>query len=223
VHDLALRHQVFDCARDVLDRDLWIDTVLVKQIDSIGAQALQHAVDGGLDVLRSAVETRQTPAGLKIDVPTELRCDHHPVAERRDASAEDTFDLVRALSLGRVEEGDAAIIRSPDDVQHLWAVGDRGLVSAAHVLNAEADAGDLQVAEPPTLAGDRLDAPSHLRTGGHRRCCSSSRSQAERHEVPAADAAASSISWHAGVSLWRLLLSGSSGQARPPGAERPEC
>ena len=58
-------------------------------------------------------------ARLEIDVPAELGGDHDLVAERRHAFAEDAFDLVRTVSLGRVEEGDAAVERGPDDVEHL--------------------------------------------------------------------------------------------------------
>ena len=45
MQDLALRHQVLDRAGDVLDRDLRVDAVLVEQVDAVGAQALEHAVD----------------------------------------------------------------------------------------------------------------------------------------------------------------------------------
>ena len=45
VQDLALRHQVLDRAGDVLDRDLGVDAVLVEEIDAVGAEALEHALD----------------------------------------------------------------------------------------------------------------------------------------------------------------------------------
>jgi hypothetical protein len=57
MQDLSLRHQVLDRASDVLDRHRGIDTVLVKQVDAISAQALEHAFDGELDALRPAVES----------------------------------------------------------------------------------------------------------------------------------------------------------------------
>jgi hypothetical protein len=64
------------------------------------------------------------------------------------AFAEDAFVLERAVGLGRVEEGDAVVVGGPDDVQHLRPVGHRGLVGAVHVLHAQADTGDLQLAQP---------------------------------------------------------------------------
>jgi hypothetical protein len=65
VQHLALRHQVLDGARDVLDRHLRVDAVLVQQVDAVGAQPLEHAVDGQLDVLRTAVQARAALAGLR--------------------------------------------------------------------------------------------------------------------------------------------------------------
>ena len=94
-------------------------------------------------------------AGLQIDVPAELGGDHDLVAERRDAFAEDPLDLMRAVGLGRVEEGDATVEGRPDDVEHLGPAGDRRLVGAAHVLDAEADARDLQLPQPSSRARRR--------------------------------------------------------------------
>ena len=76
--------------------------------------------------------------------------------------------LVRAVGLGRVEEGDAAIEGGPDDVDHLGPGGDRRLIGAAHVLDAEADAGDLQRAQlaPSGSCGSSGGACAGLRGGG---------------------------------------------------------
>jgi len=49
--------------------------VLIKKIDAVGAQSLEHAFDGQLDMFGTAVEFRTTLAGLRVDVPAELRCD----------------------------------------------------------------------------------------------------------------------------------------------------
>ena len=89
MQDLALRHQVLDGPGDILDRHLRVDAVLVQEIDTIGPQAPQHALDGELDAVRTAVETRTPLARLQIDVPAELRRDDDLVAERRDGFAED--------------------------------------------------------------------------------------------------------------------------------------
>ena len=155
VQDLAFGHQVLHRTGDILDRHLRVDAVLVEEIDAVGAQALQHALDGQLDTVRAADEPRAPLAGLEIDVPAELRGDHHLVAERLHAFAEDPFHLVGAVGLGRVVEGDATVEGRPDDVDHLGPGRDRRLIGAAHVLDAEADAGDLQRAKlpPPACPG----------------------------------------------------------------------
>src|SRR5688572_19940927 len=156
---LALRHQLFDRTGHILDRYLRIDTVLIKQIDAIRPQALFRSVDDPLDVLGPAVEARLALAGLQIDVPAELGRDHDLVAERRDAFAQDAFHFVRAVGLGGVEERDSSVERSADDVVHLRARRHGRLVRAAHVLHAQADAGNLQRSE--------LAAAGALRPGAH--------------------------------------------------------
>jgi hypothetical protein len=144
VQDLALGLQIVDRTGDGLDRDLRIDPVLVEEVDAVGAKALEHPLDGQLDMSRAAVEPRAALAGLEVDVPAELGRDHDLVSEGRDALAEDALDLVGAVRLGRVEEGDAPLEGVPDDAKHLGSARDGGLVGAAHVLDAEPDAGDLQ-------------------------------------------------------------------------------
>lgn len=62
VQDLAFRHQVLDRACHVFDRHCRVDAVLVEEIDAVGAQALQHALDHNLDVVRTAVQAgRRSP------------------------------------------------------------------------------------------------------------------------------------------------------------------
>ena len=119
VQDLALRHQVLDRAGDILDRNLRVDAVLVEEIDAIGAQAPEHALDRALDVVRAGCWARAPLAGLEVDVPAELGCDHDLVAKRRDAFAEDPLDFVRPVGLGRIEESDAPVEGRADDGDHL--------------------------------------------------------------------------------------------------------
>src|SRR5512132_2192992 len=53
-----------------------------------------------------------------------------------------------AISLGRVIKRHAMVEGCPDDVEHLGPGGDCRLICAAHVLDAEPDARDLECAEP---------------------------------------------------------------------------
>jgi hypothetical protein len=57
----------------------------------------------------SAVEPKEAFAGLEVDVPAELRRDHHLVAERCRGFTEDAFILNRTIDLCAIEEGDAFV------------------------------------------------------------------------------------------------------------------
>jgi hypothetical protein len=54
VVDLAGLDELLDGAGDVLDGDFRVDAVLVEQVDGVGPQATEGALDGGADVVRSA-------------------------------------------------------------------------------------------------------------------------------------------------------------------------
>jgi hypothetical protein len=156
VQHLPLRHQLLHRPGDVLDGDLGVDPVLVEQVDAVGPKTLQHALDDELDVRGLAVEARPALAGRLVDVPAELRRDHDLVAERRDGLAEDALALVRPVRLGTVEEGDAPIVRGAEDVDHVRAVRHRRLIATVHVLHADPDARDLELAQSATAHRRRL-------------------------------------------------------------------
>lgn len=45
MQDLALGHELFHQASDVLDRRLGVDAVLVEQVDPVSLQTLEHEAD----------------------------------------------------------------------------------------------------------------------------------------------------------------------------------
>lgn len=81
--DLAFRDQLLHRARDILDRHLRIDSVLIEQIDELRPQSLERSLGDALDVLGPAVEAVPRAA---IGIETELGGDHDPVANRASAS-----------------------------------------------------------------------------------------------------------------------------------------
>jgi hypothetical protein len=89
---------------------LRIDTVLVEQIDSVGAESLERSLGDLLDVLRPAVEAREGG-----EVEAELRGDHHLIPEGSKRFANEFLIGERAVDLGGVEEGDPAFEGRPDD------------------------------------------------------------------------------------------------------------
>ena len=149
--------------------------VLIHKIDSIGPKPLEHPFDSLLDMVRLAVEPHLETAGLRIDIPTELRGDCDLVAEWCDALTEDSFAFQRPISLSRIKKRHAMVIGRADDVDHLRAVRHGRFVFAAHVLHSEPDAGNFQDAESPALAVCRGGGSRGLRSGGGRggqgRCC----------------------------------------------------
>jgi hypothetical protein len=68
VLDLAFIHQVLDGTGHVFDRHLRVNTVLIKQIDMVGPQALEHTGDHLFNVIRAADEPRPPLACLKVDI-----------------------------------------------------------------------------------------------------------------------------------------------------------
>ena len=105
--DLALLDQILDGSRHVLDRHGGIDAMLIEQIDAIGPEPLQGGLGDLSDVLRPAVEAEL--AELLAECMTELGRDHDLVAERGEGLADNFLILVRAVCLGGIEEGDAAL------------------------------------------------------------------------------------------------------------------
>lgn len=89
MEDLPLGDEILDRAGNVFDRHLRVDAVLVEEIDTIGAQAAQAAVDSALDVLGPAVQANAQLAGLGIDVETELAFQNHAVAPPLECLADD--------------------------------------------------------------------------------------------------------------------------------------
>ena len=81
----------------------------------------------------------------RIDVEAELGGDHHLAAERRERLADQLLVGERAVDLGGVEEGDAALDGRADQRDPLLPV-DRRAVAEAQAHAAEADGRDLQAA-----------------------------------------------------------------------------
>ena len=109
---LPCRDQLLHRAGDVLDRHVRIDAVLVEQVDAVGPQPLQRRLDHLPDVLGPAVQARLLPSPLELEA--ELGRDHHLVADRRQRLAHQLLVGERAVDLGGVEEGDAALDRRAD-------------------------------------------------------------------------------------------------------------
>jgi len=94
-------------SRDVLDRHVRIDAVLVVQVDRIDSQALERLLGHPPDVLGPAVESERLP--VRIEFEAELGGDRHPIAEWRERLAQEVRVRERAVDLSGIEERHATL------------------------------------------------------------------------------------------------------------------
>ncbi len=144
VQHFALCDQVFDGARHLFDRHRRVNPVLIEQIDVVGAQPLQHRVDGAADVLGLAVCAGPALTGVGVDVHPELGGDHNLIAHRLQGLPDDPFGFQRSVSLGGVEECHALVDGGADQRDHVLPTGYRAVERAGHCLAAQPDGGNLQ-------------------------------------------------------------------------------
>src|SRR4051794_30015247 len=103
MQDLSLGHQFGQGADGVLDRSVRVDSVLVVEVDAVGPQPRQGALDRGHDVRRAAVEYSGASAGVGDEA--ELRCDHYAVTTSLEGAADELLVGVGAVDLGGVDVG----------------------------------------------------------------------------------------------------------------------
>ena len=96
--------------------------MLVEQIDRLDLEPRQRGLNDLPDMLGPAVHARQR-ARRGIDGEAELGGDHDLVAHRRERLADQLFVRERAVRLGRIEEGHAALDGRPHEGDRLLLVG----------------------------------------------------------------------------------------------------
>ena len=125
---LALPDQALDRAHHVLDGHVRIDTVLVQQVDAVGAQAPQLGLDDLPDVLGAAVGAAAPLARHQVDIEAELGRDDRAVAPAAlQRLAEQFLRHEGAVHLGRIEEVDAQIGRALNQRDATLAGGAAGI------------------------------------------------------------------------------------------------
>ena len=82
------------------------------------------------------------PGGFEIE--PELGGNHHLLAERRERFAHQFLVDERTIDFSRIEQGDAAFDRRPDQRDHRLLVGSR-TVAIAHAHAAEAESRNFQI------------------------------------------------------------------------------
>src|SRR3989475_177263 len=135
---LAWPNQFLDRPRHVFDRHVWVNTVLIIEIDHIGPEPFQRTLDALLDALGPAV-LHLLPAVIKSD--PELRGDHYLSAEWSQRLTDELFVAVRTVNFGGIEECDAAFDGRADERDHRLLVRWE-TVALAHPHAAEPECRD---------------------------------------------------------------------------------
>src|SRR5436309_2216697 len=78
---LTLLNELLHRSGNVFDRHVRVDAVLIVQIDDVSLEPLERALGRFLDVLWPAIEGSPLASILRIRLPPELCCDHHPITE----------------------------------------------------------------------------------------------------------------------------------------------
>jgi hypothetical protein len=143
VADFALGDQLGQRADGVLDRRAGVHAMLVAQVDMVGAQPPQRALDCDPDVGRAAVE--DPGAAAHVGDAAELGGQHHLAAMPLDGAADELLVGERPVRLGGVDEGDPELQRPTEGADGLGVVGPRAGVGGGHPHGAQADAGDIQL------------------------------------------------------------------------------
>src|SRR3989440_193054 len=137
---LALLDQVSDRSRHVFDRHVWVDPVLIVEIQDVCPEPFQRTLDALLDALGPAV-LALLPAGITAD--PELGGDHHLCAHRCQRLANELFVGVRTVDFRGIEECDAAFDGRADERDHRLLVRWE-TVALAHPHAAEPEGRDFQ-------------------------------------------------------------------------------
>jgi hypothetical protein len=143
VLDLTFANKILHGACDIFDRHVRIHSMLIEQIDDIYLETFERAFGHLLDVLGPTIEAAAL-LPVRIDVETELRGDHHSVADGSQCFANERFVRERTINLRGIEKGNAALHSGANQRDHLLRIGGR-TVTKAHPHATQTERGDFQV------------------------------------------------------------------------------
>jgi len=112
VFDLALLNQFIDRACYILNRHIWVNAMLIDQVNCLDLESLERPLNGLLDMLRLTVKTTR----LRRKIEPELCGDHHLITERGEGFAHEFFVGERAIDFGGIKERDAMF----DWLSRIW-------------------------------------------------------------------------------------------------------
>src|SRR5262249_32217019 len=105
VAHLARLDELLECAERLLDRRHAVGAVVLVQVDVLGTEALERAVD------RAPHARRRAAGRIRPSPPAELRRDHDLLSRAGQRTADDALARAVAVHLGRVEDRPARVER----------------------------------------------------------------------------------------------------------------
>jgi hypothetical protein len=105
--DLAFGDQLLDRARNVLDGHSRINTMLIEQVDAVGAQSLKRRLHDFADMLRAAVEPDQCT--LIIELESEFGRNDQLISDQIDRLTDQQFVRERSVAFGCIEKRHAEL------------------------------------------------------------------------------------------------------------------
>ena len=127
----------------VLDRGAAVEPVLVVEIDVVGLESLQGAVDGDADIGGAAVQAVAAGVGDQAKFSGQ----HHLVSPPPQTAGEEFFVDVGTVDLGGVDQGDAEVDSAMDGADGFGVVEARADVGHRHAHSAEAESSNFEIRE----------------------------------------------------------------------------
>ena len=113
---------LLDCPCHILNGYIRIDTVLIEEVDAIGAQALEACLRDVLDVLRPAVGAAPTLTGYQVNVEAELGSDDHPITDRLKRLPDQFLVCEGTVGFRSIEQRDATFVGRANQLDHFLPV-----------------------------------------------------------------------------------------------------
>jgi hypothetical protein len=129
-----LLDQLFDSTGNIFDRDLRIDTMLVKQIDAIGLQPFERSLGNFHDVLGPAINADLF--AVRVNLEPEFGRDNDLIANGCKRFTDDVLVGERTINFGCVKERDAAFDGASNDSDR-FRLAQRFAISSAQAHAAK--------------------------------------------------------------------------------------
>ncbi len=139
---LPFLDQLLQRSRNVFDRHVGINTMLIKQIDTIRPESFERSFRNLFDVFGPAINTNLL--ALWPNLETKLRRDHYLVTKRSKRFAHQLFIHEWSINFRGIEKSDPTLHGSSDQRNHLLLIGSRP-ISEAHPHATEPERRHFQI------------------------------------------------------------------------------